>query len=136
MRSELPLRVLQATQAVTIEQAAAAERDRNHSASSLGWSPRLAGWHPGPLQRRLSSALLLARDAGFLQVQLALDAAARFIGDPALLQQTVDKFAFRSDQLRSQVCCYRSGIEPVRRMARQTPDAILLTSLQNGEDLG
>jgi hypothetical protein len=37
------------------------------------------------LQRRLLAAFLLASDAGLFQVELAFDAAARFVGDLAVL---------------------------------------------------
>ena len=40
----------------------------------------------GFLQRRLLAAVVLAGDAGLFEVEFALDAAARFVGDFALLQ--------------------------------------------------
>jgi hypothetical protein len=65
------------------------------------------------LERRLNSTFLLAGDARLLQIELTFDAATRFIGDSAILQQPVNIFAFRGNQLRPEVRRYRSGVEPV-----------------------
>jgi hypothetical protein len=65
------------------------------------------------LERRFNSAFLLAGDARLLQVELVFDAAARFIADPPILQQPVNIFAFRGDQLLPEDRRDRSGIEPV-----------------------
>jgi hypothetical protein len=50
-------------------------------------------------------------DAGLLQVELALDSAAGFIGNPAITQPLVDEFPLRRDQLRPQLCRDQSNID-------------------------
>src|SRR5262245_50497106 len=52
------------------------------------------------LKRRLHSALFLARDAGFLQIELSLHAPARLVSDLAVSKQLVDIVAFGSNQFR------------------------------------
>jgi hypothetical protein len=52
------------------------------------------------LKRRIRAALFPAGDARLLQVEVALDAPARFIGDLAFSQQPEDVFALGGDQFR------------------------------------
>jgi DNA transformation protein len=54
-----------------------------------------------PLKRRVGFACAPKRKALLFQVELAFDAAARFVGDLSLLQQPVDVFALGADQIRA-----------------------------------
>src|SRR5579862_7091417 len=78
------------------------------------------------LQRRVGLAFSLEREARLLEVELALDAAARFVGDLAVLQEPVDVFALSSDQFGPQLRGRRHSLEPVRQIARHLPRAMVV----------
>jgi hypothetical protein len=82
------------------------------------------------------AAFFLAGDARLLQVELAFDASAPFIGDPAVLQQPVDVLALDGDQLRPELRCDRSGLKPVGHVSRQPPNAIVVAGTQSRHNLG
>src|SRR6516162_8404788 len=65
------------------------------------------------LEWRFHSALFLACDARLLQIELALDAPARLVGNFALSQQPVDKFTLGGNQVRSKLRDSRSSFESI-----------------------
>ena len=71
-------------------------------------------------QRRAGVVFAVAfeRDACFLEIEFALDAAARFVGDLAVLQQPINVLALGGDQLASQFRRRRDGVEPVSPITR------------------
>src|SRR6516165_3115509 len=65
------------------------------------------------LEWRFHSALFLACDGRLLQIELALDAPARLVGNFALAQQPVDEFTLGSNQVGSEFRDSRSSFEPI-----------------------
>ena len=65
------------------------------------------------LEGRLHSALFLACDARLLQIELALDASARLVGNFAPAQQLVDVFALGRNQFRPKVCGCGTSVDPI-----------------------
>src|SRR5262245_6230666 len=65
------------------------------------------------LEWRFHSALFLACDGRLLQVELALDAPARLVGNFALAQQPVDEFTLGGNQVGSEFPDSRSSFEPL-----------------------
>jgi hypothetical protein len=61
-------------------------------------------------ERRLNAAFLFGRNAGLFEVEFALDAPARFVGDLTVAQELVDVFAFQGDQIGAHVRRCRSRI--------------------------
>ena len=59
------------------------------------------------------SALFLACDGRLLQIELALDASARLVGNFALAQQPVDEFTLGGNQVGSEFPDSRSSFEPL-----------------------
>jgi hypothetical protein len=68
---------------------------------------------PKSLEWRFHSALFLACDGRLLQIELALDASARLVGNFALAQQPVDEFTFGGNQVRSELRDCGSSFEPI-----------------------
>jgi hypothetical protein len=87
-------------------------------------------------ERGLGAAFFPAGDARLLEVEFVLHASARFIGDLAVAQWSVDEFALNGDQLGAELCGDRSGVEPVGHILRQPADAIVVTGAQARQDLG
>ena len=76
-------------------------------------------------------------DAGFLEIQLVLDAAPRFVGDLAVAQQLVDEVALGIDQFllqRARCCARRSS--SIGEIARQLPQPMLVARAQVLDGLG
>jgi hypothetical protein len=65
------------------------------------------------LEWRFHSALFLACDGRLLQIELALDASARLVGNFALAQQPVDEFTLRGNQIGSEFRDSGSSFEPI-----------------------
>ena len=65
------------------------------------------------LKWRFHSALVLTCDARLFQIELALDASARLVGDFAFSKQSVDVFALGSNQFRPEVRGRGSGFDPI-----------------------
>ena len=65
------------------------------------------------LEWRFHSALFLACDGRLLQIELALDASARLVGNFALAQQPVDELTLGGNQVGSELPGSRSSFEPI-----------------------
>src|SRR5262249_39562474 len=65
------------------------------------------------LERRFDSALFLACNGGLLQIELALDASARLVGNFALSQQPVDECTLGGNQVGSEFRDSGSSFEPI-----------------------
>ena len=67
-------------------------------------------------------------EARFFEVEFAFDAAARLVGDLALLQEPVDVFALGGDQFGAQLRCRRRGLRARPGVARQLPGAMIVAA--------
>jgi hypothetical protein len=68
-------------------------------------------WKVGPLQRQ--SPKLPIAQAGFFQVEIALDVPPDLVGDLAVAKQGVDELAFRRDQFPRQGGAGRGDVRRV-----------------------
>src|SRR5262252_10865185 len=88
------------------------------------------------LEWRFHSALFLACDGRLLQIELALDAPARLVGNFALAQQPVDEFTLGGNQVGSEFPDSRSSFEPLRWTSRQPSHTIVMPGTQDCQNLG
>src|ERR1700678_2865124 len=77
-------------------------------------------------KRRFGHPVALESQACLFQVELALDVAARFIGDLALLQHPVDVCALGGDELSAQIGGSCHGGAPAG-LFRHLPCAMVVT---------
>ena len=68
----------------------------------------------GPSSIKGVSCDLPVAQARLFQIEIALDAAPRLVGDLAVAQQHMDKLAFRGDQLARQFGSCRRDVRPIR----------------------
>src|SRR5215472_6309894 len=83
------------------------------------------------LEWRFHSALFLACDGRLLQIELALDASARLVGNFALAQQPVDERTLGGNQVGSEFRDNGSSFEPIGRTSRQPSHTIVMPGTQN-----
>src|SRR5262245_65241204 len=107
---------------------------RNHGAVA---SERLAQRRPvtpstAHLQRQVGAALSAHRQVGFLQVEFALEPAARLVSETSLAQKLVQELALGRDQLQPQVHLLLGGFGVVSSRKLPQPSVLALSQLTNG----
>jgi hypothetical protein len=116
-------------------------RSLDNVKSALSWrgdeigDERQNQFLPNESSKGRPNALLFGRNASLFEVEFALDAPARFVGDMTVAQELVDVFAFQGDQIGAHVRRCRSRIVLAQFGFWQSSKPVIVTGAQYRQGL-